>query len=76
MSGKHRRYGYISCMVMHTCTLAHKHSCTHTHMRAHHTHTQDGRLQKGDRILAVNGESFTNLTREKALTILTQLKLR
>lgn len=70
-------------MVMHTCTLAHKHSCTHTHMRAyhthmraHHTHTQDGRLQKGDRILAVNGESFTNLTREKALTILTQLKLR
>ena len=66
---------------MHTCTQ----TLTHTHMRAYHTHThactpythtQDGRLQKGDRILAVNGESFTNLTREKALTILTQLKLR
>lgn len=36
----------------------------------------DGRLQKGDRILAVNGESFANLTRERALTILTQLKIR
>lgn len=59
---------------MHTCTQTLMHS--HTHACTHHTHTQDGRLQKGDRILAVNGESFTNLTREKALTILTQLKLR
>ena len=38
--------------------------------------SQDGRLQKGDRILAVNGETFTNLTRERALTILTQLKIK
>lgn len=37
---------------------------------------QDGRLQVGDRILTVNGESLSNITQERALTILTQLKGR
>ena len=73
-------------MVSHpTLMFTHNvHARTYTYMLEHithpHTHTctctQDGRLQKGDRILAVNGETFTNLTRERALTILTQFKLR
>jgi hypothetical protein len=37
---------------------------------------KDGRLQVSDHILSVNGESFSNITHERALTILTQLKGR
>ena len=39
-------------------------------------HLQNGKLKKGDRILTVNGESFVNVAREKALTKLTQLKIK
>ena len=37
---------------------------------------QDGRLLVGDRIISVNGESFSGISRERALTILTQMKGR
>lgn len=37
---------------------------------------QDGRIRKGDRIIAINQESFTDVTYEQARSILLRLKLQ
>lgn len=37
---------------------------------------QDGTLRPGDRLVSVNGESMEGITKEHALRILTQLKLK
>ena len=37
---------------------------------------QDGRIRKGDRIIAINDEPFTDVTYEQARSILLRLKLQ
>ena len=37
---------------------------------------QDGQLQVGDRIISINEEMFTDVTREDAKTLLNKFKIR